>query len=319
MNIGRAFFAGVRRVLGAKRYLFLVYLINFCFALIMAIALAAAIEGSLGSSLAADNLRDGFDPHWYQGFSAQATGLAATFNPSVVGIGAVFNGLDTFVQGNLFGGYGLIVGAGVLYMVLWTFLSAGFISVYKRPEEHGSLLQQSAHFFPRFAVLAIMAGVVYWLIFRFIMPWTGNIVSSLTHETIDERIAFSYTLIQYLVIWTLVWLVAMVFDYSKIITVVEDRGNALTTPLKALWFVGRHPGRAIGLYIAVGLTWVVILFVYWGIAPGAGQSTITAVAFAFLIGQLYILSRIVTKCLFWACQTAMYESFQEAGVSVEVA
>jgi len=319
MSIGRAFFAGIRRVLGAKRYLFLVYLVNFSFALIMAIALAAAIEGSLGSSLAAENLRDGFDPHWFQGFSAQATGLAATFNPSVVGIGAVFNGLDTFVQGDLFGGYGLIVGAGVLYMILWTFLSAGFISAYKRPKEYVSLLQQSARFFPRFAVLALMAGVAYWFIFRFIMPWTGNIVSSLTHETIDERVAFAYTLIQYLIIWTLVWLVAMVFDYSKIITVVEDRGNALTTPLKALWFVGRHPGRTMGLYIALGLAWVVILFAYWQVAPGAGQATTTAVAFAFLIGQLYILSRIATKCLFWAGQTAMYESFQEVEASAEVA
>ena len=319
MSIGRAFFDGIRRVSGAKRYLFVVYLINLSFALIMGIAMAAAIESSLGSSLAAENVRDGFDPHWFQGFAAQASGLAATFDPSVVGIGAVFNGLDTFLQGDLFGGYGLIVGAGVLYMLLWTFLSAGFIAAFRRPKESVSLLQQGARFFPRFVVLAIMAAVAYWLIFRFVMPWTGSIVSSLTHETIDERVAFGYTLIQYLVIWTLVWLVAMVFDYSKIITVVEDRGNAPTTPLKALWFVVRHPGRTMGLYIAMGLAWVVILFVYWGIAPGAGQTTFTAVAFAFLIGQIYIVSRIATKCLFWAGQTAMYESFQEAEVAVDAA
>lgn len=308
MSIGRALAQGIRRVGAAPRYLLLVYFLNVAVALVLGFALAGALEDSLGSSLAAGNLRESFDELWYRGFSAGASGLAATFDPAVVGIGAVFSSLDTFLRGGLFYQYAGIVGAGLLYLLAWTFFAGGFIACYRRPAQEGSFFQQGARFFPRFALLAVMAGVLYWLIFHFVAPWAGDRVASLTHETIDERVAFAYTLIQYLLIWCLVWLVSMVFDYSKILVVVQDHRNALTAPLHALGFVRRNLGRALGLYLATGLVWVVLLLVYWAVAPGAGQSSTVPLLIAFLIGQLYILARIAVRCLFYAGQTALYEA-----------
>ena len=310
MSIGRAFADGIRRAGAAKRYLLVAYVVNLSIAMVLGLTMATAIEDSLGSSLAAGNLRDGFDALWHSGFSARASGLAETFHPSVVGVGAVFNGLDTFLQGGLFRQYPLIVGIGVLYLALWTFFAGGFISAFRRPREvhAASFFHRSARFFPRFAVLAVMAGVLYWLIFHFAMPWLDDRVASLTRETVDERVFFAWTMAKYLVVWCLVWLVSLVFDYGKILTVVHDHGNALTAPLKALGFVAKNLVRTVGLHLAIGIVWVALLVGYWAIAPGADQSTTAAVAVAFLLGQLYIVARIFTRCLFWAGQTAMYEA-----------
>jgi hypothetical protein len=47
---------------------------------------------------------------------------------------------------------------------------------------------------------------------------------------------------------------------------------------------------------------------YWLIVPGAGQASWVAITGVFLIGQLYILSRIWMRCLFYAGQATFYES-----------
>jgi len=312
MTIREAFGGGLRRVHGAKRYLFLVYAINLVIALALGAVLANAIRTSLGSSLAADNLRRGFDGLWFQGFSAHARGLSSTFDPSVVGIGAVFNGLDSFLRGDLFGGYVGIVAVGLLYLLMWTFFSAGFISVYRQESGERSFWAEGARFFPRFLILAILAGILYYVIFHFVFRWLSSGVDALTRNVVDERIAFAYTLIKYLIVWLLVYAVNLTFDYGKILTVVRDHGNALTAPLKALGFVLGNLGRTAGLYVSVGLVWIVLMFVYWLIAPGAGQASALAIFGAFLLGQLYIVSRIWTRCLFYGSQTALYEGLATA-------
>lgn len=307
MNSAQAFLGGLRRVQSAKRYLFLVYLINLAVAIALGAVLSNSIRASLGSSTAGQNLRQGFDDFWYQTFSSSASGVAATFHPTVVGIGAVFNGLNSFIQGNLFDGYVGIVAVGLLYLLMWTFFSAGFISVYKNPGGERSFFAQSARFFPRFVILAILAGILYYLIFHFVMGWLDSGVESLTRNVIDERIAFLYTLIEFAVLWALVFAVQMVFDYGKILTVVRDHRNALTAPIKGLGFVLSNLGKTVGVFVAVGLVWVAFVLVYWLVVPGAGQASWLPILLVFLLGQLYILSRIWTKCLFYGSETALYQ------------
>lgn len=305
MKIIEAFLDGFRGVNRTKRYIFLVYLINFLVVLILGIALAGAIHSSLGQSMASENLLKGFDDNWFRSFSSQAKGLASTFNPSVVGIGAVFNGLDAFLKGGILSGYTGIVGFGLLYLLMWTFFSAGFISIYAAKDESPSFFQQAGYFFPRFLVLAVLAGVLYFLLFKFVMTGLTKGVNHLTRETIDERVHFTYTLIKYLILWFLVWVVNILFDYSKIITVLKDHKNAFTAPLKALRVVFSNFGKTFGLYLTIGVFWVVLMFLYWVVAPGASQASWVIILAAFLVGQIYIVSRIWIRCLFYAGQTSL--------------
>ncbi len=309
MSIFEAFRSGIRNVNRTKRYIFMVYFINLFIAFILGGLVAGAIEDSVGSSLAGENLRTGFDDFWYDSFRTEASGLASTFEPGVVGIGAILKGLDAFLRGEPSGGYEVIFGVGIFFMIMWTFFSGGFISIYARTEERPAFLQQAARFFPRFLILFIMAAILYSLLFGFVMGWLSDIVNAMTRETIDERFAFVLTVIKYLILWALVWGINLLFDYSKIITVLQDHKNALTAPFKAIGIVFGNVGKTVGLYLTIGLVWVVLFFVYWLIAMDPqSSSTLIAVLLPFVLGQLYIISRIWTRCLFYGSQTALCET-----------
>ncbi len=141
MKIFNAISSGFANVIQAKRYIFLTYSLNLLIPLVLGIALFSTLSQSIGDSLAGENLRNGFDELWYPGYSAQAQGLSGTFHPSVVGIGAVFNGLEKMLDGSFLQGNWEVEGVGFLYLLLWTFLSAAFISLYAAPKEQPSFFR----------------------------------------------------------------------------------------------------------------------------------------------------------------------------------
>ena len=308
MKISEAFKKGAHNVLQSKRYVLLAYVVSVLLALVLAVALSASLTDSLGNSLAGENLRKGFDPLWYSNFSAAARGLSTTFEPGVVGIGAVLKGLDQMLGGEIFHNDVAIAGVGILYLLLWTFFSAGFISLYAASEGQPSFVERAAAFFPRFLLLAALAGVAYFLLFYFVLNWLNNAVEELTRETIDERVHFAYVAVKYGVVWLLVVGINLIFDYSKIFVVLKNHANALSAPWHAMRTVFSNFGSTFGLYLSIGAVWVVLMLLYWLVAPGAGQSSWLTIAGAFFLGQIYLLVRIGTRCLFYAGQTAMFEA-----------
>ncbi len=303
MTILQAIHDGIRRVNDNKRYLFIAFFASLGLSAVLALVVSNSIQSSLGNSLAADRLLENFDGLWYRSFSATAHGLAKTFEPGVVGIGAVLKSLDAFITGQFMQEHAAVLKVGAIYWLLWVLFSAGFISRFVASgEDKPGFWASAARYFFRFIILAVMAVIVYVLAFRLILGGLTSLVNEWTRETIDERVHFVLTVGKYLIFWLIVWFVNMIFDYSKIITVVQDRKNMLFVPLRALGFVVPRFFKAYGLYLSIGLIWIGIMLVYWIVVPGAGQSSWPGIALAFLLGQLYILSRIWTRCLFWGAQ-----------------
>ncbi|RMF64507.1 MAG: hypothetical protein D6743_09235 [Calditrichaeota bacterium] len=308
MKIIESFRQGFQKVNQARRFIFLIYATSLLLALVLGGSMMLTLQRSIGNSAAGERLLERFDPAWYQNFSSQAQGLARTFTPSVVGIGAVFNGLDAFLRGDVLKSAVAVTTVGLLYLLLWTFFSGGLVSLYAAEGKQPSFFQEAARFFPRFLVLGIMAGVLYVLLFKFLFGWMSKAVEELTRETIDERVHFAYTVVKYVLFWSLVLSVNIVFDYSKIFTVLRDHRNALSAPLKALKIVFGRFGRTYGLYLTLGATWVVLMLLYWLVVPGAGQSRWLTIAAAFLLGQLYVLGRIWMRGWFYASQTVLCDA-----------
>lgn len=102
MNIISAFSNGLRATGATKKYILLAYILNFLLVAGLAASVANSIGSSVGSSQAGENLRLGFDDTWFQNYSVNQKDLAATFSPSVTGMGAIFNGLDQFLRGGIF-------------------------------------------------------------------------------------------------------------------------------------------------------------------------------------------------------------------------
>ena len=73
--------------------------------------------------------------------------------------------------------------------------------------------------------------------------------------------------------------------------------------LAAAWrFVGRHPSSAATLNALNALLFLVVIGLYYLIAPAANQNIA-----AFAIGQLYIVLRVVVRLQFAASQIALFQ------------
>ena len=99
----------------------------------------------------------------------------------------------------------------------------------------------------------------------------------------------------------------MLFDYVKIRTVVEDRRSILGALLAAGRFVRRRPGATVGLYLLSSLLFLLVLAAYAAVAPGAGGGG-AWVWLTLLVGQAYVVARLAAKLVFYAAQTAYFQS-----------
>ena len=89
--------------------------------------------------------------------------------------------------------------------------------------------------------------------------------------------------------------------------VKHDLRWVIAAPFRAIGFILSHPGKTLGLYLLLTLVWIILFFLYWIVAPGAGQSTWVAVWITFIIGQLYILIRILLRATYLSSQFSLYE------------
>ncbi len=304
----RALFDGIGRVLGAPVLVAGVYLVTLLLAAPLALALHDAIAAHLGASVAADQVAGGVHWEWWEEFQAQARGFERTFTPSIIGFGAVLTNLSAFVDGAVPSG-GLAV-AVAFYLAAWTFLAGGILDRLARRRRLGAAAFFAAcgTYFFRFLRLAVVAGLVYWLLFDRFHTWLfEDLYRDVTRDVTVERTAFVIRIAGYAVFGALVLPVNLLFDYAKIRAVVEDRRSMLGALLAAGRFVRRRPFSTGGLYVLNAGLFGLLLAGYAAVDPGVGAPDATSQWTALLVGQAYVLARVATKLVFLASQTAYFQ------------
>ncbi len=310
MSVLEAFRGGLRQVGRSKRIIFWMWGLSFLLALAPAILVSNSIEDSLGNSFKAEKLAQGYDDIWFQEFEADAQALASTFEPTVVGAGAVFKALDGFATGTLFRQFPALLAVGIAYLLLWAFAAGGILTAFEKNispslEEFATA---GARYWGRFVRLMALAGILYWLIYAYLAPWLDDWFESLTMDSIDERWAFLWKVFTLLLFLAAVWLVNILSDYAKILTVLERRRSMLLSLLRAIRVSTSHFLRVGGLYLLVTLLGLILMLLYAAAAPGASDSTWTGVLLALLLGQIYIAARIGVRLVFFASQMQLCRS-----------
>jgi hypothetical protein len=279
-------------------------------ALPLALVLRGMIARHLGSSLAADTALTGVNYEWMQEFGDQATGVGATFGPTVIGFGAVLDNLSAFLDDTprpL-----VIAGVASAYLALWIFVAGGILDRYARdrPTRSHGFFAASGVFFFRFLRLAAVQWLAYAFLFAILHPWLfDRLFPGVTRDMTVERSAFFVRAALYGLFAIAVGAFNLVFDYAKVRAVVEDRRSMIGAIAAAVRFVARHP-VAIGLYVldvCVFLLSVALYALYTQMTPGASGAGIAMWA-GFAAGQLYVLARLWVKLLFWASETALFQS-----------
>jgi hypothetical protein len=298
---------GIRRVNRAPAILAGVWLLTFAVSLPLALAMRGMLAQHLGGSLAADAAASGVNYDWMQEFADQASGLGVTFKPTIVGFGAVLDNLSTLIDNTA--RPIVIVGAAGAYIVLWLFVAGGIIDRYARDRatrSHG-FFAASGTFFFRFLRLGVVMFLAYWVLFSIVHPWLFTTVwTHFTRQVNEERTAFAFRLVLYVLFGLLLAACNLVFDYAKVRAVVEDRRSMLGAISASLRFVRNNGGAATLLYLAdVGL-FVAAIVLYAIVAPGAGRSALSVWA-GFVVSQAYIAARLWVKLVFWASETALFQ------------
>jgi hypothetical protein len=286
------------------------WLANVLVALPLAVAMAASIQDSVGGSLVQQNLRDGLDMGWYGEFAAQAKGIESTFSPSVVGAGAFFDNLEAWLNGRLFEMPPALVALGVVYALIWALFLGGILHRYGDRRGLFRLSEFFSHggeFFFRFVRLAVLSGVLYYLVYRF-AGWLFGRVEEAMRDVTVEKTVLGYVVAAALLVALLLTFIHMAFDYAKIATYKENRRSMILAAIRGFRLVLGNFGRATFLYYGLGFFGFTLLGAYYLVAPGPGQASLPSVVFAFLVGQAYLVARLALRLTFYAGQMALYES-----------
>lgn len=307
MKAGTAFRDGIRRVNGAPMVVAGMFALTLLVALPLSFALRGMIETHLGASLAAESAAAGTNYDWWQEFSAQASGLGTTFVPSIIGFGAVLDNLGAVLDNAPLAS--TIAGATAAWLVLWSFLSGGVIDRFaraRRTRSPGFFAACGVHFW-RLLRLGIVAWAVYAVLFGYVHGWIfTDAFTRLTENVAVERTAFAIRLAGYLLFGAMLVVCNIVFDYTRIRIVVEDRRSAIGGLVAGMRFVRRHAGSVFGLYLLNGVAFLFLVLIYALIAPGAPGSGLS-MWLVLLLGEVYIVARHYLKLLFYASETAFFQ------------
>lgn len=279
------------------------WLATVLIALPFAMMLHGLIGDHLGASLAAESAAEGVNYDWWNEFLAQTSGIGVSFVPAILGFAAVMKNLSTVADTTA-----LPVSVAVAvaaHTMVSLFLIGGVLDrlARDRPVGAGAFFSACGVYAVRFFRLAIIATAVYWVLFVPYHEWLfDELFPTLIEDVTDERTAFAYRVILYVLFLMPLLLVNLVFDYAKVRAVVEDR-RSMIGALAAAWrFVRRHPLSSAALYALDALLFMLAIGLYYFIAPAADQNTI-----AFAIGQLYIVVRVIVRLQFAASQIALFQ------------
>lgn len=305
-----AAFRGLGKVLGSPSIIVWLWLGNVLLALPAAAVLADSIEESVGGSLVDEKLRDGFDMGWYGEYQSRAKGIETSFTPTVSGAGAFFNNIEAWFNGSVFEVHRGLLGLGLAYGLFWTLCLGGVLHRYGEGAglfRLGEFLAHGGEYFFRFVRLAVISGVFYYAIYRF-SGWLFRRIERGTQDVTSEESVFAYVVAASLGVVVLLTFVNMSFDYAKIATFRENRRSMVLATLKGFGFALSNLGRTMTLYYGLGVGGLVMLFVYYTVAPGAGQSTLLGVVFALAVGQLYLVAKLVLRLAFYSGQMALFDA-----------
>ncbi len=308
MKVLRALRDGLGRVGGAPAIIGGMYLATLALSWPLAVALQGMLADHLGHSLAAEQAAAGINSDWWQEFSSQAVGLGRTFAPAIIGFAAPLKNLSDLLDGQP--PPAVIAGAAGAYLVLWAFFAGGILDRYarRRPTRTAAFFSACGVFFFRFLRLGLLAALVYVLLFRYVHGWLfDDLYRAVTRDLTVERQTLAVRVALYLVFGAMLVLVNLVFDYAKVRAVVEDRRSMIGALVAGLRFVLRHVGATLGLYAATGILFLIVLGAYALVAPGVWSAGWSVVA-GLLIGQAYVLARLIVKLLFWASETSLFQA-----------
>jgi hypothetical protein len=295
---------GWRRVLRAPAMTACVFVLPLLLSLPLAIALGGMIADHLGSSLEATRAAAGWNQGWAGEFAQQAQGLGRTFTHEILGFGgtvSIVSGLLDHERLNP-----TVAGAVAAYLVLWMFLSGGVLDRYARgrPVGTAAFFATCGVYGVRFVRLGAIMLATYWLLFAYVHPFLfDRVYPHLIRDVTAEHTVIAWRIALYAAFGLLLVMCNVAFDYAKVRAVVEDRRSMFGALMAAKRFIRRRIRRVAGVYFLNALVFLIVIRFWYEVAPRATMPIWSS----FLITQVYLLLRTMTKLAFMASEVVFFQ------------
>jgi len=281
-----------------------VFVLTLLMSLPLAIALGGMIAEHLGSSVEATGAATGWNQSWAGEFAQQAQGLGRTFTHEILGFGGTVSIVSGLLDGRALNP--AIAGAVAAYLALWMFLSGGILDRYARgrPVRVAAFFAACGIHGVRFVRLGVIMLATYGVLFLYVHPFLfERVYPRLVRDVSSERLAVAGRLSLYAVFGMVLIVCNIVFDYAKVRTVVEDRRSMVGAIGAAIRFARRRAARVAGVYLLNALVFLIIIRFWYEVAPRASMP----IWMAFLITQIYLVLRLLTKLAFMASEVVFFQ------------
>jgi len=304
----------------------LVWAVNLATAAILAVPLAGLLERDLRNTELAANMMYSFDYGWWSAWHDGQKGWTATFAPDILGTGFAFKNVDLLLRGELparlfvpraddeeeaaAGLDPVILGLGVAYLVVQTFLAGGLLGVFRSPQGGWTvrgLLHGSGFYFGRLLRVAALGLVAFAIVFAVARPF-NRWVDDRAAAAVSESTALAWSLSRYAILFAALAFVHMLSSYAKVIVAVEERSSAVLAWVSAAGFCLANLRRTVAPYLVVGLAAVVLLLLWKAADASVDTVGYRTQLLTLAFGQAFVLGRIGLRLWLLASQVALYRS-----------
>ncbi|RMD93864.1 MAG: hypothetical protein D6813_03260 [Calditrichaeota bacterium] len=271
-----------------KRLIFIFYLANLLFGLILTLPFRFILDKFAGHSLMGAKLAGQLDMDFLFEFFKQNPNLLSTYE-------------------------GLLLILPLTYWLVSLFLSGGALSVFARDEKYqASLFWSSAgQYFGRFIRLGLWSIPVAVILFLIPFIATGL-----------QRLIFGSDPYEYVIYWgdwirvglrflSLI-LFFMVFDYARIYTVLNDERRMRRSLWQGLKFAFLNLSKTFSLAFLLLVAGVLVLILYNFLADILKTPQAIVILGLFIVQQLYMAFRMLLKLTLYASEINLYKSIKEA-------
>jgi hypothetical protein len=273
-----------------KRLKMVVYLwlINFIFSVVIVTPVYFLMKKDLSGSLMSDQILKGSELLWLGDIIYKYQNIL----PALVG-------------------WFLI--PGIFFMLLYIFLYGGIIGRIAAQDEKINLTSflsdSSKHFFP-FLRIFLISLVAYIVVFGGIHSIISALLNLWKKNASTEWPLILASILEFVILVLLFSIVRMFFDYVRVRLVVEKSKKAIRATLLNISFIGKRFFRAWLLYLLVGLITAVFGVIYLALYQPLPKIGVLLIV-GFIWQQMYVLSRMWTKILFYSTECHFFNLHKE--------
>jgi hypothetical protein len=299
-----------------RKMLGLIYLVNLCVGLVFAVPLFKWFHTQVSTLGTRDDLLAGFNYSWWSAFKPSADGLAESIRPGLSGgFAPLFDNLELLLTGEhlVFGWF--VFAIAMAYLFIAAFFNGGAIALFsdERKTFSASRFFSAAGLnFHHMAALAATTLIVFALLYKLVNPFIFSIVDNTVGNSHSQVFAWTMNLIAYLIIFDLVFLFTLIFDYAKVIVIIEKKESSWLCIWLAVKFIFSHFLKVIGLNILLLLIAAALVLVGGFVMSLFQPTQFFLLILVVLFQQIFIVAKIGMRLTFYASETVLYQEYKAA-------